>query len=324
MSFPLVSIIIPTYNQASYIERAVKSALSQSYINIEIIIADDHSSDDIIEHIKGFLSDKRIKYFKNKKNIGRVKNYKKSIEEYASGEWVLVLDGDDYLTDNDFISDAIQIVLSDKKIVFVQAGHTMIGSNINFQPIISVPDIKYDFCKVSGSEFFLNFDNRFSHLSTLYNRSLANSINFYRFNILSSDIESMLRLSLLGKVVLLKKSVGVWFQHPSNATRNPSLYIHLKNLLLYKYCKEFAIQHGISKSLAIKWQMKCLQKYVLNEIKKSWQDEKNFNINQLFRSLKILKLLFIQFKFNFLSFGFFFKMFKILLIKPFNHFRLES
>ena len=45
MKNPLVSIIIPTYNRAGYLERAIKSVLNQTYKNLEIIIIDDNSKD---------------------------------------------------------------------------------------------------------------------------------------------------------------------------------------------------------------------------------------------------------------------------------------
>lgn len=311
MTLPLVSIIIPTYNQASYISRAVKSALDQVYPNLEIIIADDHSSENILIQIQELLDDPRIKYFKNNSNIGRVKNYRKSIEEYAIGDWVLVLDGDDYLTDNSFIADAIKLIIEDENVVFVQAGHTVLGKDI--VPYSSLPDIKQDYCIISGNEYFLNFKNRFSHLATLYKRSLAVNINFYRFNILSSDIESILRLSLLGKVILLKKTVGVWYQHSSNATRNPSSFTHKKNILLYQYCSDFAKKKGINKSVSNDWHIKNLQVYILNEVKKSWQKEKKLNRKQLSLSLKLLIVLFKRYHLKFLSIPLMLKLLKIFL-----------
>lgn len=315
MSLPLVSIVIPTYNQASYIEKALLSAIQQTYSNLEIIIADDHSSDDIKGQVQKFLDDKRVKYFRNEKNIGRVRNYKKSIEEYASGDWVLMLDGDDYLTDKFFINDAIKFILEDKKVVFVQAGHTVRGNDTIYKQWISLPDIEQDVCKLSGVNFFFNFNSKFSHLATLYKRSLAVSLDFYRLNILSSDVESILRLSLLGNIILLKRSVGIWFQHSSNATRSPSLFIHLKNILLYKYCKEFAIEQGISKQKANNWEIKNLRRYMINEVKKSWQNDNIFNRVQFIQSIKIGYILFKRFGFHFLSFSLLLRVLKNIFIQ---------
>ena len=65
MSSPLISIIIPCYNSAKYIGRAIESMLCQTYKNIEIIIADDNSTDNLAEVIAPFLEKyKNIRYEK--------------------------------------------------------------------------------------------------------------------------------------------------------------------------------------------------------------------------------------------------------------------
>jgi len=66
---PLVSIIIPTYNRPIYLQRAIGSTLNQTYKNIEVIIIDDNSSQDILSIVNEF-QDNRIKYYKNSINRG--------------------------------------------------------------------------------------------------------------------------------------------------------------------------------------------------------------------------------------------------------------
>ena len=60
---PTVSVIIPTYNRANLVAKAIKSVLNQTYKDFEIIIVDDGSTDNTGEIIRGF-KDKRIKYIK--------------------------------------------------------------------------------------------------------------------------------------------------------------------------------------------------------------------------------------------------------------------
>lgn len=70
-NIPKVSVIIPTYNRAHLIGRAIKSVLNQTYQDFEIIVVDDGSTDSTEEVIKEFQKkDKRIKYVKHKKNKG--------------------------------------------------------------------------------------------------------------------------------------------------------------------------------------------------------------------------------------------------------------
>jgi glycosyltransferase involved in cell wall biosynthesis len=69
LEYPLISIIMPTYNRAKTIERAIKSVLNQSYAKIELIIIDDGSSDNTSEILNRF-NDPGIRIFKHEKNKG--------------------------------------------------------------------------------------------------------------------------------------------------------------------------------------------------------------------------------------------------------------
>ena len=60
---PLVSIVIPTYNYANYLSRALQSILDQTYKNWEAIVIDNHSTDDSSKVIDRY-KDPRIKYLK--------------------------------------------------------------------------------------------------------------------------------------------------------------------------------------------------------------------------------------------------------------------
>ena len=94
---PLVSICIPTYNGASFLEETLNSAINQTYKNIEIVITDDSSSDNTIELCKVFAQkDSRIKVYENEKNLGLVGNWCESVEK-ATSKWVKFLFQDDLL-----------------------------------------------------------------------------------------------------------------------------------------------------------------------------------------------------------------------------------
>lgn len=90
---PLVSVIIPTYNQSNFIGDAIKSVLEQSYPNLELIIIDNYSEDDTEKIVRSF-SDQRVQYFKFSNNgiISASRNF--GITK-SRGEYIAFLDSDD-------------------------------------------------------------------------------------------------------------------------------------------------------------------------------------------------------------------------------------
>lgn len=98
MVAPLVSICIPTYNRAGMAARAIDSALSQSYRNIEVLVVDNASQDNIESVIAGY-NDSRLHFFKNTKNLGIFGNFNRCIE-LAQGKYLHILHSDDYIDPN--------------------------------------------------------------------------------------------------------------------------------------------------------------------------------------------------------------------------------
>lgn len=95
----LVSVIMPSYNTGKFIEKSVESVLSQTYENWELIIVDDCSTDNTDDVLKPYLSDARIKYFKNDRNCGAAVSRNYALQK-AKGKWIAFLDSDDLWTPN--------------------------------------------------------------------------------------------------------------------------------------------------------------------------------------------------------------------------------
>jgi len=95
---PLFSIVIPTYNQAYYLDKALQSVINQTYKNWEVIVVDNNSTDKTDEVIKSFV-DPRINYFKIH-NYGIIAASRNAGIRLAKGEWVAFLDSDDWWTND--------------------------------------------------------------------------------------------------------------------------------------------------------------------------------------------------------------------------------
>ena len=93
MDKPLVSVIIPTYGCADTISCAIESALQQE-VNLEIIVVNDCSPNDLDATMKKFSGHPSIRYVHNEKNLGVAQSRNRAIE-MAQGRYIAFLDADD-------------------------------------------------------------------------------------------------------------------------------------------------------------------------------------------------------------------------------------
>ncbi len=94
---PLISVVVPNYNNREYLTSCIESILSQSYTNLEVIIVDDCSTDDSVSIAKNFMvRDKRVKIIQNEYNCGVAISRDIGIRASA-GFWITTLDSDDVL-----------------------------------------------------------------------------------------------------------------------------------------------------------------------------------------------------------------------------------
>lgn len=94
-SQPLVSVVIPTYNGAEWVRQAIQSALSQTYVKIEVVVCDDASTDGTVEVALG-LDDSRVRVVRNHRRAGLAENWNRGVS-HARGDFIKLLMQDDLL-----------------------------------------------------------------------------------------------------------------------------------------------------------------------------------------------------------------------------------
>jgi len=92
------SIILPTYNRADLLPKAIESVLSQNFNDWELLIIDDASNDQT-EEVANRYNEARIQYLKNERNIERSASRNRGIN-VAKGKYICFLDSDDYYLEN--------------------------------------------------------------------------------------------------------------------------------------------------------------------------------------------------------------------------------
>ncbi|MBS3911139.1 MAG: glycosyltransferase family 2 protein [Hydrogenophaga sp.] len=252
-----VSIMIPTFNQAQYIVRAIKSAQAQSYADIEILISDDCSTDETRKVVEDYMvssGDPRIMYFRNEDNIGILRNYRKNLYENATGHWAINLDGDDFFVDPEFISGAVAAAAEDPSIVLLFGNyceyHQKNGRRVDI--------VNRDHPQVmSDQAFFSAYASNqilWNHNSIIYRRNDAIRVGFYWDDLIPrNDWESFLRLIVGRKVGYLNLISAAWVQHDSNETRRLDLGKYLNNYTLIKGVADFALKRGMGAEFITNW-----------------------------------------------------------------------
>ena len=93
---PAVSVIIPVYNGAAYVEEALKSALSQEGVDFEVVVSDNASTDDTVAIVSRYDGDPRLRILTNENNLGIFGNLNRLVDE-ARSPLIKILCADDWI-----------------------------------------------------------------------------------------------------------------------------------------------------------------------------------------------------------------------------------
>jgi glycosyltransferase involved in cell wall biosynthesis len=166
---PLVSIGMPVYNAAHSLRSALESLLAQDYKNFELIVSDNRSTDSTQEIcLDHAAKDKRIRYHRNKTNIGIINNFNKAFE-LSQGEYFMWAAHDD-LKEPNYISSCLKI-MEDNPNVILCCSKTLLKPNGNLK------ELKVNFSTMGMPAF-----NRFHKI--LWGTSCASIYGLMRSDVL--------------------------------------------------------------------------------------------------------------------------------------------
>jgi glycosyltransferase involved in cell wall biosynthesis len=227
-NYPLVSIILPTYNRANFLKRSIESALSQTFQDFELIIIDDGSTDSTYEILQNF-GDSRIDFLTTEhKGVSAARNL--GLLE-ASGEFVTFLDSDDQFFPQKielqlqkfYKNQRIGLVACGTREVTIQ-GHILIEA----RPWLNVPNLDLEswlFGCPAGTNVMM------------VKKELIDSIGGFDTNLIAhEDWDLGLRLSYYGcemtwcHEVLVEASI-----HDNNIHLDPAKSIFSQKLILEKF-----------------------------------------------------------------------------------------
>ncbi|MNO66043.1 putative teichuronic acid biosynthesis glycosyltransferase TuaG [compost metagenome] len=215
--FPKISVIIPAYNQKVYLKQTIDSLLEQSYPNVEVIVADDCSTDGTDQMMSEYSENSKIVYKRNEVNLGPGNNGSHAFYHYADGKYVLIINHDDYLIDPHYFFKAILLMEENPDLSMVSANvkrlEVQTGYLTNVENIIMEPTI-------NGENYFLKYETRdYPHLyilSTIFKRENATRMDCHTEKTKCRDLFIILKLMLTGDVGFINDYVGVYRVHPGS------------------------------------------------------------------------------------------------------------
>ncbi|MFC4817358.1 glycosyltransferase family 2 protein [Flavobacterium sp. GCM10023249] len=170
---PIISIIIPSYNKASFIKDTLQSVLNQSYLNWECIIIDDGSTDDSELIIKDFAnSDPRFVFLPKDIKLPKGPSSSRNLGiQKAKGEFVLFLDADDLLS-SDCLENRMKYFEENKDNDFL----VFQMQRFQTQPDYSVKRIKFDISEELVLHSFIHLHGVWAITSPIYKTQLLKSV----------------------------------------------------------------------------------------------------------------------------------------------------
>jgi glycosyltransferase involved in cell wall biosynthesis len=194
MSQPKVSIIIATYQSEPFLAKTLESVFAQDYAPLEVIAIDDASTDGTVALLESFARQHTniFRYYKNEKNIGAVRNYRKLLQ-LASGRYVNNLNHDDYFINAHKISLQVEYLESHHDCAFIGTWSELL-----------FPDGKHADRKTKITDLELRRSmyagtNPFVHSTVLFRRDAALSAGGYSLKYARSNTEDLALWLTLGE-----------------------------------------------------------------------------------------------------------------------------
>ena len=229
----MITVIIPTYKRAKYIDRAIKSVLDQSYQGFEIIVVDDNSEGTIERHqleqkMKKYANNPKVKYIKHKKNLNGAAARNTGIKE-AKGEYITFLDDDDYYLPNRF--EVLIKKLEENKEYNAIYSSLIITKNKKF-----IGDIVANKSGNLQKELLLNQVAFGAGTNMIFKASSLKEISgFDESFVRHQDIELMVRYFEKNKVLACNEYLAVLAQDDRGNEVDPDKYLEVKKHYFKKF-----------------------------------------------------------------------------------------
>ncbi len=229
---PLVSIIVPNYNHAPYLEQRLESIYTQTYQEYEVILLDDCSSDNSFSLLERYASHPKTKcLIRNEKNSGTpFKQWVKGLE-MASGTYIWIAESDDFAATY-FLEKTVSYFSNEPKLQLVYTDSTIVDEKGNSIGVWSTEKNKYFQTDRWNHDYINNGIDEFVHF-LIYRTTInnASAVVFKRETVLNGGFQNELQkfrnvgdlftysvLCLNGKIGYHSEALNFYREHSQNLT----------------------------------------------------------------------------------------------------------
>lgn len=216
-SKPFVSVVIPNYNHARYLEQRLDSVFNQTYQNFEVIILDDCSTDNSLEIIEKYKDNPHLSQIVvNETNSGSTfKQWDKGIG-LAKGEWIWIAESDDFCELN-FLEEMVKqiedrdgVVLEFCSSQFVDENGDFIPTSNDWSQTLYVWDRGYEFVKKRQCKG----NSIWNASSAIFSRLVFQKVDdAYKTYKMAGDKLFWIEVALCGGVVHVNKRINYYRRH---------------------------------------------------------------------------------------------------------------
>ena len=241
----LVTVGVPFYNDKR-IFSCLDNLLLQTYTNLQIIISDNFSENELSEKVQIYCKEKKLEYFRNDKNYGAIYNHN-NLLAYAKGDYFLWLHPDDKISNN-FIEKSVEILNADKDIVSVIGNIIVLYKIDNNKVIRKYAEPKKLYCnKFERIKNFIKGNYPDTFLNHLHRKSKLKNLGDH----ISSEIPFIFNLLDKGKIYGCKdisffKNENQDKRNFKNLSKHYNPYKKLNKHLWFKECIIILIKLEIS------------------------------------------------------------------------------
>lgn len=209
---------MPVYNGEKYLKQALDSILNQTFVDFELIISDNDSSDDTQKICLDYArKDHRVHYYRNRKNLGGPKNYNR-VFELSSGEYFKWAAYDDVLAPT-FLEKCVDVLDKDASIVGCISKAGRIDQNGTFLGLYNKGLLK----RIDSSKPYERFRDLLDLYYTttpfhaVYRRDFFARSQLHQ-SYIGADRNLVAELSLMGRIYEIPECLFFWREHPDSYT----------------------------------------------------------------------------------------------------------